>query len=117
MRDLNDLYYFAQVLDHGGFAAAGRALGMPKSKCSRRIAELEKRLGVRLIQRSTRHFSVAETARPTTHTASLQQCVTPQIGPIWCACRVSTWAFHRMSKCGICLGRTPHRQPFTTVRA
>jgi DNA-binding transcriptional LysR family regulator len=38
MQDLNDLYYFVQVVDHGGFAPAGRALGMPKSKLSRRIA-------------------------------------------------------------------------------
>ena len=60
MQDLNDLYYYVQVVDHGGFAPAGRALGMPKSKLSRRIAMLEERLGVRLIQRSTRHFSVTE---------------------------------------------------------
>ncbi len=60
VHDLNDLYYFAQVVDHGGFAPAGRALGMPKSKLSRRIALLEERLGVRLIQRSTRRFSVTE---------------------------------------------------------
>lgn len=60
MLDLNDLYYFAQVVEHGGFAPAGRALGMPKSKLSRRIALLEERLGVRLIQRSTRHFSVTQ---------------------------------------------------------
>lgn len=60
MQDLNDLYYFVQVIDHGGFAPAGRALGMPKSKLSRRIALLEKRLGVRLVQRSTRQFSVTE---------------------------------------------------------
>ncbi|GLZ88297.1 LysR family transcriptional regulator [Metapseudomonas resinovorans] len=60
MEDLNDLYYFAQVVEHGGFAPAGRALDMPKSKLSRRIANLEERLGVRLIQRSTRHFSVTE---------------------------------------------------------
>jgi DNA-binding transcriptional LysR family regulator len=60
MQDLNDLYYFVQVVDHGGFAPAGRALGEPKSKLSRRIALLEERLGVRLIQRSTRRFSVTE---------------------------------------------------------
>lgn len=63
MQDLNDLYYFAQVVDHGGFAPAGRALGIPKSKLSRRIALLEERLGVRLLQRSPRHFSVTETGR------------------------------------------------------
>jgi len=59
-QDLNDLYYYVKVVDHGGFAQAGRALGMPKSKLSRRIALLENRLGVRLIQRSTRSFSVTE---------------------------------------------------------
>ena len=60
MYDLNDLYFFAQVVDHKGFAAAGRALGLPKSKLSRRIALLEERLGVRLIQRSTRRFAVTD---------------------------------------------------------
>ncbi|MGY2926895.1 DNA-binding transcriptional LysR family regulator [Ewingella americana] len=56
MRDLNDLYYFVEVVNHRGFSPAGRALGMPKSKLSRRIALLEERLGTRLIQRSTRPF-------------------------------------------------------------
>ena len=60
MQDLNDLYYYVQAVDHGGFAPAGRVLGMPKSKLSRRIAKLEERLGVRLIQRSTRHFAVTD---------------------------------------------------------
>lgn len=60
MQDLNDLYYYAQVVEQGGFAAAGRALGIPKSKLSRRIALLEKRLGVRLLQRSTRRFAVTD---------------------------------------------------------
>jgi DNA-binding transcriptional LysR family regulator len=56
--DLNDLLYFAKVVEYQGFAPAGRALGLPKSKLSRRLALLEDQLGVRLIQRSTRHFSV-----------------------------------------------------------
>lgn len=60
MQDLNDLFLFAQVVEHGGFAAAGRAVGIPKSKLSRRVGELEARLGVRLIQRSTRRFAVTE---------------------------------------------------------
>ncbi len=59
-RDLNDLYYFVQVVDHGGFAPAGRALNLPKSKLSRRIALLEERVGMRLIQRSTRRFAVTD---------------------------------------------------------
>jgi DNA-binding transcriptional LysR family regulator len=60
MQDLNDLYLFVQAVDHGGFTAAAVALGMPKSRLSRRIAGLEDRLGVRLIQRSTRRFTVTE---------------------------------------------------------
>ena len=60
MQDLNDLYYFVQVVDHRGFAPAARALGVPKSKLSRRIALLEERLGVRLIQRSSRRFTVTD---------------------------------------------------------
>ncbi|QKJ89090.1 LysR family transcriptional regulator [Paramixta manurensis] len=63
MFDLNELYYFVQSVDHGGFAPAGRALGMPKSKLSRRIAMLEERLGVRLIQRSTRNFAMTDIGR------------------------------------------------------
>lgn len=60
MQDLNDLYYFAMVVDHGGFAAAERALGIPKSRLSRRISQLENELGVRLLQRSTRRFAVTD---------------------------------------------------------
>lgn len=60
MQDLNDLYYFAAVVDHGGFAAAERALGIPKSRLSRRISQLETELGVRLLQRSTRRFAVTD---------------------------------------------------------
>ena len=60
MQDLNDMLYFAEVVDRGGFAAAGRALGLPKSKLSRRVAELEARLGVRLLQRTTRKLSLTE---------------------------------------------------------
>jgi DNA-binding transcriptional LysR family regulator len=60
MEDLNDLRYFGAVVAHGGFAPAGRALRIPKSKLSRRIAALEARLGVRLIERSTRRFRVTE---------------------------------------------------------
>ncbi|MBT2188616.1 LysR substrate-binding domain-containing protein [Sphingobium nicotianae] len=61
--DLNDLAYFAEVVGHGGFAAAGRALREPKSKLSRRIAALEERLGLRLIERSSRRFRVTETGQ------------------------------------------------------
>lgn len=58
--DLNDLAYFAEVVSHGGFAAAARALREPKSKLSRRIAGLEERLGLRLIERTSRRFQVTD---------------------------------------------------------
>ncbi len=58
--DLNDLYLFAQVVEHGGFAAAGRALNSPKSTLSRRIAALEATLATRLLQRSTRHIALTD---------------------------------------------------------
>lgn len=63
MQDLNDLYYFVQVVDHGGFSAAARATGLQKSKLSRRIQNLEDRLGVRLLNRSSRKFAITEIGR------------------------------------------------------
>jgi DNA-binding transcriptional LysR family regulator len=60
LQDLNDLYFFAAVVEHAGFSAAGRALGVPKSRLSKRVAQLEDRLGVRLLQRTTRRFVVTE---------------------------------------------------------
>ncbi|MFS7358838.1 LysR substrate-binding domain-containing protein [Rahnella inusitata] len=56
--NLNDMALFAAVVKHQGFTAAGRALGVSKSLLSRRVEALESRLGVRLLQRTSRHFSV-----------------------------------------------------------
>ncbi len=58
--DLNDMLYFTEVVERGGFAAAGRALDIPKSRLSRRVAELEEQLGVRLLQRTTRKLALTE---------------------------------------------------------
>lgn len=60
MSDLDDFYCFALVVEHGGFSAAERATDIPKSKLSRRVYNLEESLGVRLIQRSSRHFAVTD---------------------------------------------------------
>ena len=60
MRDLNDLSFFAAVVANEGFSSAARALGLPKSRVSRRVAALEAQLGVRLLERSTRKFRVTE---------------------------------------------------------
>ncbi|ENV56395.1 MULTISPECIES: LysR family transcriptional regulator [Acinetobacter] len=60
LTDLDDFYCFALVVEHGGFSAAERATDIPKSKLSRRVYNLEENLGVRLIQRSSRHFAVTD---------------------------------------------------------
>ena len=56
MLNLNDFFYFVQVVERGGFTAAGRTLGMPKSTLSYRMQQLESELGVRLLNRNSRHF-------------------------------------------------------------
>lgn len=60
MQNLNDYYYYAQVVKYQGYTRASEALGITKSKLSRRITDLETRLNVRLIQRNTRKFTVTE---------------------------------------------------------
>jgi DNA-binding transcriptional LysR family regulator len=60
MQDLNDLYVFSQVVEHNGFTGAAKALGVARSSICRRISQLENRLGIRLVQRTTRHFAVTD---------------------------------------------------------
>src|SRR5215468_8796544 len=61
--DLNAMVVFAAVADTGSFTAAARYLAMPKSTVSRKVGELEKRLGARLIQRTTRRLSLTDIGR------------------------------------------------------
>lgn len=58
--DLNRAAIFVKVVDQGGFTAAARALGLPKSSVSRSVSLLEEELGVRLLQRSTRKVRMTE---------------------------------------------------------
>src|SRR5260370_3849792 len=60
MEDLNDIFFFVSVVQYGGFSAAARTIGVEKTRLSRRIAALEKRLGVRLLQRTTRALALTE---------------------------------------------------------
>lgn len=59
-RNFNDLYAFTQVVRQGNFSRAARALNVQSSALSHRIADLEKRLGTRLINRTTRAISLTE---------------------------------------------------------
>lgn len=58
--DLEDLALFGQVADQGGFTAAARRIGVPQSTISRRVAALEDRLGVKLLDRTTRRMRLTE---------------------------------------------------------
>jgi len=58
--DLNELLIFTKVVQTGSMTAAGDALGMPKSTISRKLSELEERLGARLLHRTTRKLSLTE---------------------------------------------------------
>lgn len=58
--DLNDYFYFVHVVEKQGFSAASEALGLPKSRLSRHVRQLEERMDARLIQRTTRQFNVTE---------------------------------------------------------
>jgi len=63
LTDLNNMYYFAKVVDHGGFTSAAEALGLQTSKLSRRIGALETELGVRLLNRNSRRVSLTDAGR------------------------------------------------------
>jgi DNA-binding transcriptional LysR family regulator len=79
MTDLNSLKIFAQVVEASSFSEAARRLNMPLSTVSRRIAELEDQLGVRLLERSTRNLRLtdvgAEVLEHARHTAELSNAV------------------------------------------
>lgn len=56
----SDLFLFLQVVERKSFTSAGEALGIPKSRLSRRVSELESRLGTRLLQRSSRRLNLTD---------------------------------------------------------
>jgi LysR family transcriptional regulator AphB len=61
--DLNDLALFVSVVNAGSFAEAARRLGLPPNTASRRVQELERHLGVRLMQRSTRRLTLTDSGQ------------------------------------------------------
>lgn len=61
--DLNEIVIFARVVDAQSFTKAARALELPKSTVSRKISELEDRLGARLLYRTTRKLSLTDVGR------------------------------------------------------
>src|SRR3954452_12540116 len=60
LMDWRDWELFCEVVQHGGFSAAARALGHPKSSLSAAVQRLESNLGLRLIERTTRHLRLTD---------------------------------------------------------
>ncbi len=58
---ISDLEIFARVARTGNMSAAGREMGLSPAVISKRISQLEDRLGARLFQRTTRHLTLTET--------------------------------------------------------
>src|SRR5260221_13649710 len=58
--DWRDWELFCRVVQHGGFSAAARVLGHPKSSLSAAVQRLENNLGLRLIERTTRHLRLTD---------------------------------------------------------
>lgn len=63
MQDLNEMAIFAVVVGSGSFTKAAEKLKLPKSTVSRKVSQLEKRVGVRLINRTTRNLKPTETGK------------------------------------------------------
>ena len=60
MKSASDLVLFVEIVDAGGLTSASRRTGIPKSRLSRRLSRLESELGVHLIHRDARRFSVTD---------------------------------------------------------
>jgi DNA-binding transcriptional LysR family regulator len=62
-RNLDEIFAFAAVVETGSFVAGGQALGLTRSAIGKAVTRLEKRLGVRLLNRTTRKLSVTDDGR------------------------------------------------------
>ena len=58
--DLNDTLIFVKVVEHGSFVSAAKSLRLPKTTVSRKVQELEMRLGAQLLHRTTRKLGLTE---------------------------------------------------------
>jgi len=85
--DLNQIAVFVRVVQAGGFSAAARQLGMPKSTESRKVSELERRIGARLLQRTTRKLGLTDAGRTYYERAARIVGEIDEARPRWGACK------------------------------
>ncbi|UQA59888.1 LysR substrate-binding domain-containing protein [Polyangium aurulentum] len=105
MLNLNDFFYFVQVVDRGGFTAASRTLNVPKTTLSDRIQQLEADLGVRLLNRTSRRFGMTDAGEEFyRHAVAMLQSaelaetairsrLTEPVGTVRCTAGVATMQF------------------------
>jgi DNA-binding transcriptional LysR family regulator len=117
--DLNDFFYFVQVVDRGGFTAAGRTLRLPKSTLSHRIQQLETELGARLLNRTSRHFAMTDAGAEFYRHAvmmlrdaesaetAIRQRLDEPIGTVRCTAAMATMQFAMRDIVAEFLGRYP----------
>lgn len=63
MSDLNEMLIFAKVVNEGGFTAAARVMDLQKSYVSRKVGQLEERLDMKLLERTTRRVSLTDAGK------------------------------------------------------
>jgi len=79
VRNLNDLQFFAAVVQYRDLSAGARVLGLPKLRADRRLATLEQRLGVRLLDRAIRGIKSTEVGQlPFEHAQTWPNCENQQ---------------------------------------
>src|SRR6266851_10407653 len=117
--DLNDFFYFVQVVDRGGFTAAGRTLRVPKSTLSHRIQQLETELGARLLNRTSRQLGMTDAGEEFYRHAvmmlreaesaetAIRHRLTEPIGTVRCTAAMATMQFAMRDIVAEFLGRYP----------
>lgn len=124
MLNLNDLRVFAKVVEHGGFSAASRRMGEPKSTLSKRVAALEESLGARLLHRNAKAIALTPLgenmlthARAILVEAEAAQTVVEQLraepaGVVRITCGVITAQYHLAPLWPRLVARYPRMVPF-----
>jgi DNA-binding transcriptional LysR family regulator len=117
--NLNDFFYFVQVVDRGGFTAAGRTLGLPKSTLSHRLQQLETELGARLLNRTSRQLAMTDAGEEFYRHAvmmlraaeraetAIRHRLTEPIGTVRCTAAMATMQFAMRDIVAEFLGRYP----------
>jgi DNA-binding transcriptional LysR family regulator len=117
--DLNDFFYFVQVVDRGGFTAAGRTLRVPKSTLSHRIQQLETELGARLLNRTSRQLGMTDAGEEFYRHAvmmlreaelaetAIRHRLNEPIGTVRCTAAMATMQFAMRDIVAAFLGRYP----------